>query len=250
HTIEAQPFNLEEIPLFRAALLKLASQQYEFIFNIHHILADGWSLALLRKEFIQIYQEYDEGKTALPEAQAFRYRDFAQWHYKQLQDKHDEGNPAVAYWQKALANGLPAMQLPQDYSDDVEAPRGAAYWCALEQNVKQQLQTLAEKNKTTLFAVMFTAYLAILAQVTGQQEVGSSIIVAGREHDSLHGIVGLFVNSVLISMEIDENETFETQLKKVSTQLMTIFQYQGYPMEPVFRALGMKYPKVPVSFNM
>ena len=98
--------------------------------------------------------------------------------------------------------------------------------------------------------VMFSVYILFLTRFTGQQDIACSFISAGREHAALHNIIGFFVNSVIFKTRVDEQESFEAFLQRMNKDILEIFAYQNYPLELVFEELQMKYPDIPVSFNM
>jgi non-ribosomal peptide synthetase component F len=112
------------------------------------------------------------------------------------------------------------------------------------------LKQLARQTGSTLFIVMFSIYLVLLSRLSDQMEVTCSIISAGRKHPSLHHIVGFFVNSIPFKIHVDHGERFDDFLQRVKDEVLEIFLYQNYPLEPVFKELKMKYPEIPVSFNM
>ncbi|MCP4155510.1 MAG: amino acid adenylation domain-containing protein, partial [bacterium] len=128
--------------------------------------------------------------------------------------------------------------------------KGAAYRNQIGKNTKEQLLKLAENNQTTLFTVLFTAYLQLLSRLTHRQEVCCSIISAGREQTVTHNIIGFFVNTLLFKIEIDENEPFNALIKKVAAHMTETRRHQEYPLEIVCEELKMKYPEVPVTINM
>jgi amino acid adenylation domain-containing protein len=244
------PFDLENVPLFRAVLVRLGSRQYDFMFSIHHIISDGWSLEILQKEFLHVYGEYSLGKPVGLAPLPFQYTDFSWWHNRQLEYSVNGKNPAAEFWKQKLAGGIPTLQLPVDFTEGSESPAGAGYRCMIGEDLKQRLNRLAEQYHTTLFTVMFSVYLLVLSRISGQEDIGCSVIAAGREHISLHDIVGLFVNSILFNVHIDIDEAFERFVKRVNDDVMQGLRYQAYPMEPVFEALNMRFPEVSVSFNM
>ncbi len=109
---------------------------------------------------------------------------------------------------------------------------------------------MARRKNTTLFTLLYAVYLLLLGRFSGQKEVACSIINAGRDHPSFHPIVGFFVNSVIFITEVHDGEPFEDFLKRTHTGILETFEHQGYAVEQVFEELKIKYPDIPVSFNM
>ncbi|MCP5105574.1 MAG: acyltransferase domain-containing protein [bacterium] len=240
------PFDLETYPLFRAVLVKSAPRQYQLMFNFHHIISDGWSMDVLAKEFIQLYEGITAGEAVELAPLPLQYTDFACWQRGQL----NSASPSADFWKKKLAGGVTTLHLPADFPAAGDTPGGAGYRCAVNNELKEALRKLAARRHTSLFTVMFSIYILLLSRVSGQEYVGCSVIAAGREHEDLQGIAGLFVNSLLFNADVDEDQPFEDFLGTMDADVRKSLQYQGYPMEPVFEELGMRYPRISVSFNM
>ncbi|MCP4148970.1 MAG: hypothetical protein GY757_14580, partial [bacterium] len=243
-----KPFDLTRPPLLRATLVKVAEKNYRLMFTLHHIISDGWSQEILKKEFIRIYQHTRGGGQIPQEPPTLQYKDITIWSNKQL--SHQHGKESHRFWKKKLTAGIPVMHLPADNPLEKEDNKGAAYRNQIGKNTKEQLLKLAENNQTTLFTVLFTAYLQLLSRLTHRQEICCSIISAGREQTVSHNIIGFFVNTLLFKIEIDENEPFNALIKKVAAHMTETLRHQEYPLEIVCEELKMKYPEVPVAINM
>ncbi|MCP4155785.1 MAG: hypothetical protein GY757_49120, partial [bacterium] len=243
-----KPFQLAQPPLLRARLVKIAAQNYRLMFSIHHIISDGWSLEILKKEFMHIYENNRAGRNITQEPLALQYKDIAIWNKKRLSG--EEGKASYRYWKKKLTGGIPIMRLPVDTVIEKEDREGAVYRSHIDKDLKERMLKLAEANQTTLFTVLLTAYQQLLSRLTHQQEICCTIISAGREQYTTHNIIGFFVNSLLFKIEVDEEESFKALLKRVGAHMTDTLRHQGYPLETVCRRVKMKYPEVPVTINM
>jgi len=245
------PIDLDQVPLFRALLLKWSETDYDFIFNMHHIITDGWSIEVLKREFLHYYNGLSKGNgdEYQPQPVKLQYKDFAAWHNRQLAQPLQK-EQSKRFWKDIFKDGVPVLQLPVKPGGSPGDPTGAAYQWIIDKDTKNQLKHLAQHNHTTLFTVMFSLYLMLLSRLSNQKDVICSIIAAGREHVSLRHVVGFFVNSILFKTHVDDEEGFTDFLLRVNTGVMEIFQHQAYPLELVFKELKMKYPDVPVSLNM
>jgi tyrocidine synthetase-3 len=243
------PIELNQVPLFRALLLKWGETHYDFIFNMHHIITDGWSIEVLKREFLQYYHGLRKGNAYQPQPLKLQYKDFAAWHNRQLgQPQHKE--QSKRFWKNIFKDGVPALQLPVNPQGNPGDLTGAAFQWIIDKDTKNQLKHLAQTNHTTLFTLMFSLYLMLLSRLSNQKEVICSIIAAGRDQVSLQPIVGFFVNSILFKTHVDDEENFIDFLRRVNTEVVETFQHQDYPLELVFKELKMKHPDVPASFNM
>jgi acyl carrier protein len=243
------PFNLAEAPLFRAILVKLDESLYDFIFNMHHIITDGWSMVILDNEFSRFYEGYRTGKEFEPEPLKLQYKDFAAWHNHQIAHRELK-EKSHRFWREKLEKGIPTLNLPTDFSSKGNERKGAGYRCMLAKEPTMKLRKMAVHHNTSLFMVMYSLYILLLSRFSNQEHIASSIINAGRDHNSLHDIVGFFVNPVLFEIKVDYEEPFNDFLQRVHTDVLEIFHHQGYPIELVFEDLNMRYPEISVSFNM
>ncbi|MCP4149989.1 MAG: AMP-binding protein, partial [bacterium] len=243
-----KPFELSKPPLLRVRLVKKAAESYRLMFSLHHIITDGWSQEILKKEFIQIYNAIRAGREITLEPLNLQYKEIAIWNNKPLKEK--EGNESFQYWKKKLTGGTPVVHLPADTVVEKEDRKGAACGSKIHKKLNQQLLKLAKNNQTTLFSVLLSAYLLLLSRLANQQEICCSVISSGREQYETHNIIGFFVNSLLFKIEIDENEPFEALLKRVAGHMTETLRHQAYPLEIVCERLKMKYPEIPVTINM
>jgi amino acid adenylation domain-containing protein len=249
YELEKKPFHLSRVPLFRSVLIKLDEESYNFVFSMHHIITDAWSMGILHKEFLLLYEGYRTGEEVRLEPLTLQYKDFCQWSSKQYND------PLVkeishGFWREKLESGIPALELRRDFPGNSHDPEEAGYRCMVNNEVKDRLKKLALDYNTSLFSVMFSAYMIFLSRFSNQEDIVCSIIASGREHLSLHGIIGFFVNSVVFKTFVDKEKSFADFIREMHGDLLEIFKHQTYPLELVCNQLKISYPDVPVSFNM
>ncbi|MGE5343975.1 MAG: amino acid adenylation domain-containing protein [Candidatus Omnitrophota bacterium] len=248
HQLVTEPFDLTQPPLFRAVLLELDTPIYEFMFNMHHIITDGWSMEIIKKEFQALYDGYRLGKEVILEPLTFRYRDFSEWQHAQLNDL--KKGESYRFWKTKFQGGIPEFTLPGDFTGGRDNREGAGYLCVIDPDTTQKLKQLAQDHHTSLFTVMFSIYMVVLSRFSGEENIVSSIIGFGRPHASLHAIVGFFVNSLIYHTRVAFQEPFIDFLNRVNQDILDMFEHQDYPLEPVFKELKIKYPDLSVSFNM
>ncbi|MCK4258361.1 MAG: amino acid adenylation domain-containing protein [Halanaerobiales bacterium] len=243
-------FDLSTPPLFTSVLLKLDKESYEFIFNMHHIISDGWSMEILQREFSYYCEGYSRGNEVELPPVVYQYKDFAVWHNKQLNNQKIK-EKSHQFWKEKLESGFPLLDLPKDNLRTLEqSKKSSGYRCVVNKEVKDRLRKIASENNTTLFMVMFSGFNALLSYLSGQQEVVSGIASAGRDHISLQNIVGYFTNSLIQKTKVDYNESFRELLSRVDQETQGTFQHQSYPLELVLDDLKMRFPEISVLFNM
>ncbi len=239
------PFDLATIPLFRVILLKLADSLNSVIFNMHHIISDGWSMEIIKREFSLFY----EGTEFNPEPLNIQYKDFAVWNNKQITNREFKDKIHL-FWQKRLTLGVPIVQLPMDNTSKGNERQGAHYISRLNDVQTRGLKQIAREANTTLFVVMFSLYILLLHRFSSQEEISCFIVSAGRNQESLLHILGFFVSTELFKIQVFPEESFIHFLTRVNAEVLAILEHQGYPMELVFEELNMKYPEISVAFNM
>jgi amino acid adenylation domain-containing protein/FkbM family methyltransferase len=242
------PFDLGRAPLFRTQLVKMEPGHFLLMFNMHHIISDGWSGEILKKEFNRLYEACSAGKEIELPRLRLQYKDFALWHNRMMAGP--EGKESHRCWKEKVADGVPILRLPADREIPAEDNAGIGYQCNIDKEGKDRLKELAEAHQTTLFNVILSIYILYLSGICDQQDISCSIIAAGREHPSLDQIIGFFVNSMVFKIRVDERQPFREFLEHVKREFKSVFRHQSYPLEQVFTDLKERYPEIPAAINM
>jgi len=243
------PFALDQPPLIRLLLVKLAKDRYDLMYSMHHIISDGWSLQLLRAEFSLYYQGFSENSSAVLKPLELAYRDFSVWQSRWLKNPQAI-DAAHRFWKGKLGAMGGVLELPADFSARGNDASGAAYVTWLTEEQTGRLRRLAEEHRVSLFMVLFSLYLVLLQRFSEQEEIRCAVISSGRDQLALQDIIGFFVNSLFTCTRVDTRESFSDFLLRVNEEMIDIFKHQGYPVELVCQELNMGYPEVTVSFNM
>ena len=243
------PSDITHVPIFRCLLVKLDNRRFVLIFSMNHISTDGWSMEIVRNEFSLLYDAYRTGKEIDLGPQEWQYKDFSQWQHRQL------NHPVMRekshrFWKEKLETGVSPLVVPGDFKGGRKDRTGAYWQFMIHNDLKEKLKHLADTTGTTLFMVMFSAYILLLSRFSHQDDIACSIIHSGRSHSALHRIMGFFVNSILFRTRLDIKENFNHMLQRVSKDTLEVFQHQNYPLELVCDELKMKHPEISVCFNM
>jgi non-ribosomal peptide synthetase component F len=211
-------------------------------------------MEILEREFQQIYRAMQQGKETLAEDKPLKigYKDFAAWHNWQLEHApHKE--ISHRYWKEFLKGNLPVLRLPRDFDDEgKEKPGkpGGSNRLVIPGEIKDLLNRISREHRITLFALMYSVYTLWLSLVTGQAEVVTIILNAGRDHPQHQDLVGFFINTVIFKSEINPEDEFIDYAIRTRDRMQEFFRHQYYPLELVLEEVGNRYPEVPVSFNM
>ncbi|WP_341530410.1 amino acid adenylation domain-containing protein [Nostoc sp. UHCC 0302] len=234
---EAQkPFNLANAPLVRATLLRLSEAEHILLLTIHHIITDGWSMGVFAQELATLYTAFCAGKPSPLPKLPIQYADFAIWQRDRL--KGELLNTQLNYWKQQLAGQLPILQLPTDYPRSAIASfKGAKQYFTLSQELTKALNELSQQERCTLFMTLLAAFNTLLYRYTAQKDilVGSSI--ANRNRAELEGLLGLFVNNLVLRNNLSGNPTFRELLGRVREVTLNAYAHQDLPFEKLVEEL-------------
>ncbi|MDH6626475.1 amino acid adenylation domain-containing protein [Streptomyces sp. LBL] len=225
----AQGFDLEHGPILRALLIRLDDGSRLLSLALHHIATDGWSSAVLEREFGQLAGSAPDGAAPGLPALPVQYADYAVWQRGRLTD--EAVAPELAYWRDALRD-LPELALPTDRPrPPVRDGRGAAAVFTVPAEVVDQLTEFGRRQGATPFMVLLTAYATVLGRHSGQWDIPVGTPVAGRGLPELDGVVGFFLNNVVLRCRLDGSLTFAEALERVSSTAKQAFAHQELPFE-------------------
>jgi amino acid adenylation domain-containing protein len=229
-------FDLGRGRLLRVTLLRLAAGLYVLLFNMHHIVADGWSLALLIREVGALYPALRAGAPSpLPDL-GLQYVDYALWQREWLQGEVLERQ--LGYWQRQLAGAPPQLELPTDRPRP-PAPsfRGGQFGCALPEEIRAGVAALGRRSGATLFMVLLAAFATLLRQLSGSEDLCVGTPVAGRHHPELEKLIGFFVNNLVLRCDLAGDPSFVALLGRVQEVALAAFDHQDLPFEKLVEEL-------------
>ena len=232
------PFDLEKGPLIRTKLVQLDDNRYLFIYNMHHIISDGWSMQVFVNDVLQLYNAYTSGAADPMAPLKIHYKDFAAWQNKLL------ASPAITthqqYWWKQFEGEVPVLNLPLDYSRPrIKSYSGRKMGIKVAPALKEKLAVVAQQADASLFMVLLAAVKACFYRYTGQTDIVIGVPNAGREHLDLEDQIGFYVNSIPVRTQFSGNQSFNTLLEKVKTSLLNGFEHQLYPFDRLVDDLNL-----------
>ncbi|MEG3633524.1 amino acid adenylation domain-containing protein [Micromonospora palythoicola] len=226
-----RPFDLAEGPLFRSLLVRLDDADHLLAVTMHHIASDGWSQAVLTNELSELYAAHHTGRPPALAPLPVQYGDYAAWQRNQLSD--EVFTDQLDHWQQRLS-GLPTLELPTDRPRPATMSyRSAAVSRTLDGDLLHRLRQLSARNNATLFMTLMTAYQAVLARYSGQDEIVVGTTTTGREPAELEPLIGYFVNMVVLRTEVADDPTFGELLTRVRGVVLEAWKHQQVPFEKV-----------------
>ncbi len=229
-------FDLARGPLLRARLLQLTDTEHLLLLTMHHIIADGWSLGIMLREIAIRYEAERDGQGAAQPAIPVQYADYAVWQREWLQGAVLEKQ--LTYWKKQLA-GAPAMiELPTDRPHPpVSTHRGAVYPVNLSRAQTVALKELSQREGTTLFMTLLAAFQVLLARYSRQEDIVVGAPIAGRTRPETEGLVGVFVNSLILRTDLGGDPSFRELLGRVREVALGAYAHQDLPFEQLVASL-------------
>ena len=242
-------FNLNGGKLFRVKLIKCRGDVYDCVFNMHHLISDGWSIEVLQQEFIRIYNAFKEDIVPNLEPLSIQYKDYAAWQNQILADKEYMGK-VNEFWKNQLSGNLPILDLPYDFSGLSVSKESAAYRWVIPEDITNRIRIIALEYHASLFMVLLAGFNILLSYVTSQEDIVISIPAAARQHEALKNVIGMFVNTLIIRNQIQKDESFADFFNRFQENTFNILEYQDVPLELICGNLKIRYPEISVFFNM
>ncbi len=236
------PFDLEQGPLFRAALIRHSSQQYLLFFSIHHIIADGWSMQLLIKSLFEAYNAFLSDTSPQESPLSIQYKDYASWVHNQMAGKGFA--QSQSYWHQQLSGALPVLALPTDHARPVvKSYKGATYHLQLGPSLSKALYNVAQQHGVSLYMALLSVSYALFHRYTTQEDIIVGSPVAGRQHTALENQLGMFVNTLVLRQHLNGALSFAELLAAVKDTVLEALDHQAYPFEQLVDEIPL--PKEP-----
>jgi len=230
-----RPFDLPIGQLLRCTVIRARNDDHVVILTTHHCVSDAWSMGILTRELWTLYKAFSTGNSSPLESLPIQYSDYAVWQRAWLQG--DVLQSQLVYWKERLKD-LPVLDFP---TDRPRKPRqsfcGARITIVLPEDVTRSLNELSARFALTPFMTLLAAFQVLLYRYTGQEDVMVGSPIANRRRPELEGLIGFFVNSLVLRADLSGNPAFSDFLLQVRDTCVGADVNQDLPFEKLVQEL-------------
>ena len=247
------PFDLERGPLLRTLLLRVGADDHLLSLVVHHVVADGWSMDVLVRELAEGYAAARRGEVPELPRLPIQYPDYALWQRREL--AAGALSSQLDYWRRQLG-GAPALELPTDRPRPaVQTFTGGRVTRVLPPALHGALRALGRRRGVTLFMTLLALLEVLLSRLSGQDDLTVGTPIAGRRHEEVEGLIGLFLNSLALRTDLGGDPSFADLLDRVRTTALEAYAHQDVPFERILEEVLperdlSRTPLFQVFFNM
>ncbi|SCK55851.1 non-ribosomal peptide synthetase [Streptomyces sp. WMMB 322] len=229
------PFAVDEAPLARVTLIKLAADDHVLVVTFHHGIGDMWSGAVFVRELAACYEAFlTGGRPDLPQLPV-QYGDYAEWQRRRFDSGELLGQ--LAWWRMTLED-LPALDLATDRQRPAtQSFRGATRVAHIPPDVVADLQRLAGEHRASLFMVLHAAYCLLLSRYSGQDDIPVGTSVAGRDRPELENLIGMFINTLVLRTDLGGDPTFGELVDRCREVCLGAYAHADVPFEQLVQEL-------------
>ncbi|MBZ4336625.1 non-ribosomal peptide synthase/polyketide synthase, partial [Corallococcus sp. AS-1-12] len=231
-----RPFDLARGPLLRSTLVRLAKDSHLLLVTMHHIVSDGWSMGVLVREVATFYAAFSTGRSPSLPPLPVQYADFAAWQRTWLQGEALDAQ--IHYWKQQLSGAPPALELPTDHPrPPVQSHRGDSVDVRIPKRVADGLKALSQREGATPFMTLLAAFQVLLSRYSAQDDISVGTPIAGRTQAETEGLIGFFINTLVLRAQLNPRATFRELLTQVRGTTLAAYDHQHLPFEKLVEAV-------------
>ncbi|MEM9719955.1 MAG: amino acid adenylation domain-containing protein, partial [Bacteroidota bacterium] len=228
-----RPFDLNMAPLIRCGVIEIEENENILIIDLHHIISDGISGEIMLRDFMDLYNDEE-----IPEL-SLQFKDYAEW--LQREDSQKMISLQKEFWLEEFSSFPEPIELPRDYlRPNKKSHEGEILNIELTQEHSKQIKHLADENDVTVYMLLLAVFNIFLSKLCNAKDITIGIPVAGRQHDDLEDIIGMFANTLPIRNSVNRDICFEEFLQSIKTKLLSCLDNQDFPFEELVDELSLE----------
>ncbi|HEX8174908.1 MAG TPA: amino acid adenylation domain-containing protein [Pyrinomonadaceae bacterium] len=232
----SDPFDLSTGPLLRVLLLRLSPEEHALLLVMHHIISDGWSLGVMVREVSRMYESYVAGEIPQFEELQIQYADYAVWQREWLSGEVLERE--LEYWREQLRGSSGVLEVMGDrVRPAVISHRGGVEEIEISVEEVEGLRRVSRGEAVTMFMLLLAAWQALLFRYSGQTDIVVGADVANRNRKETEGLIGFFVNMLVLRANLSGEPTFREFLKQIRDVCLEAYAHQDMPFEKLVEEL-------------
>ena len=225
-----QVFDIATGPLFRLYLLKRNDSDFYFHATIHHLVFDGWSWNVFIKDFRKIYESLIYKRDANLEKIDFQYSDYSLW--QETYDNAQSEEISKKFWAENLKDCSPKLNFPYDHQrKEIPTGFGEKEYIKITPEQTAFLRKLSKKENTTLFPTLLSSLAILLQKYSGENDICLGTAITNRPQTKLEKIFGMFINTTVIRLKIEESARFRSLLKSTRDAVIDAISHKDLPFE-------------------
>ena len=234
-----KPFDFENGPMFRAGFFRKGEGQLVFFFTFHHIITDAWSVNIMTRDLMQLYQQIKTGEPAnLPDLR-IQYKDYASWQQNVL--FNNENQQHEAFWVSRLKDEPSRITMPfQKSRPKVKTFNGRYLSTYLSSSLTSAFDTFSQDHKGSSYMTLLAIWNVLIYRYTALKDITVASPIAGREHSDLHDQIGCFINTLVMRNTLDPSLTFLEFYQQIIDTTVDTYAHQRYPFERLIEKLDHK----------
>ena len=229
-------FRLDEAPLMRVSVLEQSNTCWSVVFALHHIISDGWTMALLVDELAQIWEALAQNRPVSLSPLTHQYGDYSTWLEKR--EKHPDFQRKLSYWTRALED-LPLLELPTiSPKPALQTFDGSIANFSLSREATDGVHRLARDTESSVFNVLLAATFVLLSRYAGKTDFAIGCPEANRMLPGTEKIFGFFANTLMIRADLSRNPSFASFVKTVRDTFFAAQEHSEVPFEKLVEVLN------------
>ncbi|GAA6614882.1 hypothetical protein NUACC26_006690 [Scytonema sp. NUACC26] len=231
-------FDLEDGPLMKTTLLRLAPEEHWLLIPMHHIITDGWSIGIFVQELETLYNVFSDGLPSPLSELPLQYADFTLWQRKQFNEEVLEKQ--LSYWLQKLADtSQPQDILPKEQPKfNPHIQRSSSYSLVLREKLVASIEALGRSQGVTTSAIIIAALKLLLFKWSKQSDILMVATIGNRSMPETEKLLGCFINDVILRSQLDDEQTGLVLLKQLKETLSEALENKEIPLQKIIDALG------------